>query len=96
MFAVSLALKGSKELLAPHMAAHKEWLQAGFDDGVFLAAGNLQGYPGGGILAHGLDEAALRERLARDPFVAHGLVEVALIGFTPAKTDSRLEFLCAA
>jgi uncharacterized protein YciI len=95
MFVVSLKLTGSREQAAPHMAAHKEWLQAGFDDSVFLAAGNLLGQPGGGILVHGLDEQALRQRLAQDPFVANGLVEVTLAGFTPAKTDARLDFLLA-
>jgi len=96
MFVVSLKLTGSREQAAPWMAAHKDWLQAGFDDGVFLAAGNLYGQPGGGILVHGLEEAAVRERLAQDPFVANGLVEVTLSGFTPAKTDSRLQFLLPA
>ena len=93
MFVVSLKLTGSREQAAAHLAAHKAWLQAGFDDGVFLAAGNLLGQPGGGILVHGLDEAALRARLAQDPFVANQLVEVELAGFTPAKTDARLDFL---
>lgn len=96
MFVVSLRLTGSREQAAPWMAAHKDWLQAGFDDGVFLAAGNLHGQPGGGILVHGLEEAAVRARLAQDPFVANGLVEVELSGFTPAKTDSRLQFLLPA
>jgi uncharacterized protein YciI len=96
MFVVSLKLTGSREQAAPWLAAHKDWLQAGFDDGVFLAAGNLLDQPGGGILVHGLDEAALRERLAQDPFVANGLVEVELRGFTPAKTDARLQFLLPA
>lgn len=96
MFVVSLKLTGSREQAAPWMAAHKDWLQAGFDDGVFLAAGNLHGQPGGGILVHGLEEAAVRARLAQDPFVANGLVEVELSGFTPAKTDSRLQFLLPA
>lgn len=95
MFVVSLKLTGSRDQAAPHMAGHKAWLQAGFNDGVFLAAGNLLGQPGGGILVHGVDEAALRQRLAQDPFVAHGLVEVTLAGFTPARTDSRLDFLLA-
>ncbi len=93
MFVVSLRLIGSREQATAHLAAHKAWLQAGFDDGVFLAAGNLLGQPGGGILVHCLDEAALRTRLAQDPFVANQLVEVELAGFTPAKTDARLDFL---
>lgn len=95
MFVVSLKMTGTREQAAPWMAAHKEWLQAGFDDGIFLAAGNLLGQPGGGILAHGVDEATLRQRLALDPFVAHGIVEVALAGFTPARADARLDFLLA-
>lgn len=96
MFLVSLRMTGTREQAAPWMAAHKDWLQAGFDDGVFLAAGNLLGQPGGGILAHGVAETALRQRLALDPFVANGIVDVALAGFTPARTDARLDFLLAA
>lgn len=93
VFIVLLKMSGNKERAAEYMAEHKAWLQQGFDDGVFLASGNLTGQPGGGIVANGLSEAEVRQRLGQDPFVIHGLVSVELIGITPSRTDPRLAFL---
>lgn len=93
MFIVLLNISGSKEQAAKHMAEHKAWLQNGFDDGVFLASGNLSGPPGGGILIHGLNEDELQQRLNQDPFVIHGIVTVQIIEITPSKTDPRMAFL---
>jgi len=93
VFIVLLKMTGSKERAAECMAEHKAWLQKGFDDGVFLASGNLTGQPGGGIVVHGLDEAEVQQRLSQDPFVLHSIVTVQVIEITPSKTDPRLAFL---
>lgn len=93
MFIVLLNISGSKELAAKHMAEHKAWLQNGFEEGVFLASGNLSGQPGGGILIHGLNEDELQQRLNQDPFVIHGIVSVQIIEITPSRTDPRMAFL---
>lgn len=93
MFIVLLKISGSKERAAECMAEHKAWLQQGFDEGVFLASGNLTGQPGGGIVVHGLSEAEVQQRLGQDPFVIHGIVTAQVIGITPSKVDPRLAFL---
>lgn len=93
MHVVLLKLTGNKALAAEWMEAHKAWLQQGFDDGVFLASGNLQGQPGGGILAHGVDVETLQHRLAQDPFVVHGVVTAEVMGIGLSRTDPRLNFL---
>ncbi|MDO8459168.1 MAG: YciI family protein [Burkholderiaceae bacterium] len=93
MFIVLLKISGSKERASEWMAAHKAWLQQGFDEGVFLASGNLTGQPGGGILVHGLSEAEVQQRLSQDPFVIHGIVTVQVIAIMPSKVDPRLAFL---
>ncbi len=93
MYIVLLNISGNKEQAAEYMAEHKAWLQRGFDDGVFLASGNLSGPPGGGILIHGLNEDELQQRLNQDPFVTHGIVTIQIIEITPTKTDSRMAFL---
>ncbi len=93
MFIVILTISGTKESAAPWMSEHKAWLQQGFDDGVFLAAGNLTDVPGGGILAHGLSDAALRMRVEQDPFVRHGIVTVQVVEITPSIVDPRVSFL---
>lgn len=76
-----------------HMEGHKAWLQRGFDDGVFLLTGSLQGGQGGMVLAHGLGAEALAERVNQDPFVIEGVVSAEIVGVAPHRADDRLRFL---
>lgn len=93
VFIVLLKITGSKERAAEFMAEHRKWLQSGFDDGVFLASGSLQGQPGGAILVHGIGAAEMEQRLSQDPFVIHDVVVVEIVQFAPSKADPRLTFL---
>jgi len=52
MFIVLLKFSGNKAQAGKFMAAHKEWIKRGFDDGVFLLAGSLQSNSSGGVVAH--------------------------------------------
>jgi uncharacterized protein YciI len=93
MHAVFLRLSSHKAQAALHMAGHKAWLQAGFDDGIFLLTGNLPEGAGGVILAHGISHADLQARVAKDPFVAAGVVSAELTDITVSRTDDRLRWL---
>lgn len=75
------------------MEAHNAWLQRGFDDGVFLAAGSLRGAGGGAILAHAATLAEMTARVDADPFVAEGVVAAEIHEIAPSRTDPRLDFL---
>lgn len=75
------------------MDAHNAWIRSGFDDGVFLAVGSLEGGPGGAILTHGESLADVERRVRADPFVVHGVAEPTLVAFSPSATDPRLDFL---
>ncbi|WP_428263685.1 YciI family protein [Haliangium sp.] len=93
MFLVLLELSTNKSRAGQFMEAHKQWIQRGFDDGVFLVSGNLQPRAGGGILAHGTSLAELRARVDSDPFVAEDVVRADIIEITPSRADERLGFL---
>ncbi len=41
MFVVLLKFSDNKSNASQFMEGHKEWIQHGFDDGVFLLAGSL-------------------------------------------------------
>ena len=49
MFVVLLKFSSNKAQAGQFMEGHKAWIKRGFDDGVFLLAGNLQPSLGGGI-----------------------------------------------
>ena len=70
-----------------------EWIQRGFDDGVFLLVGSLQPNLGGGIVAHNTSLANLQSRVNGDPFVAENVVSAEILEITPSQADERLKFM---
>ena len=95
MFVVLLRFSGNKGQAGRFMAGHKDWLERGFDDGVFLLAGSLRPALGGGIVAHNVSLPELERRVSEDPFVAQDVVSAEILEITPSKADERLGFLVA-
>lgn len=93
MFVVLLKFSINKDQAKPLLAEHGEWIQRGFDDGVFLLVGSLQPNLGGGILAHNTSREDLQRRVNEDPFVAKEVVAAEILEITPHNTDHRLRFL---
>ena len=93
MFIVLLKFAENKDKAADFMAGHREWLERGFDEGVFLLAGSLQPGLGGGILAQGVSRPDLETRVKEDPFVAGRVVRAEILELAPSKAEERLSFL---
>ena len=93
MFIVLLKFSDNKGKAGQFMDGHKEWIERGFDDGVFLLAGSLQPNLGGGIVAHNTSLPDLQSRVNTDPFVAERVVKAEILEITPSKADARLKFL---
>jgi len=93
MFAVLLKFSANKDQASKFMAGHKEWIERGFNEGVFLLAGGMQPSLGGGIIAYNTTLAELQHRVNDDPFVAENVVSAQIIEITPSKVDERLNFL---
>jgi uncharacterized protein YciI len=93
MFVVMLKFFSNKGDAKQLIEGHKEWIKRGFDDGVFLLAGNLQPQLGGVIVAHNTSLADLQSRLNDDPFVAKNVVNADILEIAPSKADARLQFL---
>ncbi len=93
MFIVLLKFSDNKGNASQFMEGHKEWVQRGFDDGVFLLAGSLQPKLGGGVVAHNPSLPDLQGRVNTDPFVAENVVTAEILEIDPKKADPRLGFL---
>jgi uncharacterized protein YciI len=93
MFVVLLKFSGNKSQASQFMEGHKAWLKRGFDDGVFLLAGNLQPNLGGGIVAHNASLADIQRRVSADPFVMEDVVSAEILEITPSRADDRLKFM---
>jgi len=96
MYVVLLRFSSAKDKAAELMAGHKEWLDRGFAENVFLVAGSLAPGLGGAVLAHGVSRQDLDERLKEDPFVAEGVVATEVHEIAPAKAREELAFLLPA
>jgi uncharacterized protein YciI len=95
MFIVLLRFSANRSEAGRLMDGHKQWIARGFQDGVFLVAGSLQGGLGGAILAHQTTLADLQQRVNADPFVAEDVVSAEILEIAPSRTDERLRFMVA-
>ncbi len=93
MFIVLLKFSDNKDKVSQFMEGHKDWIQRGFDDGVFLLAGSLQPKLGGALVAHNTSLPDLQSRVNADPFVAENVVKAEFLEIDPARADARLSFL---
>jgi uncharacterized protein YciI len=93
MFIVLLTFSDNKAQAGQYMSAHKEWLNHGFDEGIFILAGSITPAKGGGILAHNISLSDLEDKVKLDPFVSSNVVNAEIIEISPSITDPRLDFL---
>ena len=84
---------GENKASAPvHMADHKAWIAQGISDGVFQCVGSLD-VGGGFILAHGQNDEDLRQRVAADPFVEHGVISAEVLQIDVNQAVPALSYL---
>lgn len=85
MYIVFLRFGTHRDQAGAWMAEHRQWIQQGIDDGLFLLAGSLDNAQGGVVLVASSDGDAVRARVGRDPFVVHGVVTPEVVAVTPAR-----------
>lgn len=90
MHIVLLKFGPNRSQAAQWMAGHKEWIEKGISDGVFLLAGSLENAQGGALLAVKLSKAEVTARVEEDPFVKHQVVEPEIISIAPSQTVESL------
>lgn len=93
VFVVLLRFTDKRTEAGPHRAEHDAWIEDGMRAGVLLLVGSLLPARGGAVLAHGLTRAELEARVARDPFVAHGVVEAEIVEISPMRVAPAMAFL---
>lgn len=93
MFIVTLTYLKPVEEIDALMHDHLEWLEKGYADGLFIASGRRVPRTGGVILARSGDEQALRDALARDPFVVHAAARCDVVEFVASKAMPGADIL---
>ncbi|MDR7029329.1 YciI family protein [Rhizobium rosettiformans] len=92
MFILSLTYVKSTEEADRFMAPHMDWVNVGYDRGMFLASGRKNPRTGGLILARG-ERAELEAYVAADPFTVEGVAVYEVTEVAVTRTASGLEAL---
>jgi uncharacterized protein YciI len=92
MFILSLTYVKPTEEADRVMAPHMDWVNAGYDSGMFLASGRKKPRTGGVILANG-DRAEIEAYVAADPFVVEGVATYDITEVSVTRTAAGLEGL---
>lgn len=93
MFIILLKFSENKSKAGEFMEGHNEWIQQGFEDGVFILVGSLQPSLGGSVIAHNTTLSELQDRVNNDPFVVEDIVSAEILEIDAKKADERLNFL---
>ncbi|AOG10617.1 YciI family protein [Agrobacterium sp. RAC06] len=92
MFILSLTYVKPTEEADRFMAPHMDWVNAGYDNGLFLASGRKNPRTGGMILARG-DRAEIDAYVATDPFAVEGVAIYEVTEVAVTRTAAGLEGL---
>jgi uncharacterized protein YciI len=92
MFILSLTYVKPTEDADRFMAPHMDWVNAGYDSGMFLASGRKNPRTRGVILAKG-DRAEIEAYVAADPFTVEGVAVYEMTEIAVTRTVAGLEGL---
>ncbi|MGL3607089.1 YciI family protein [Rhizobium sp. G187] len=92
MFILSLTYVKPAEEADRLMQPHMDWVNAGYDSGLFLASGRKNPRTGGVILARG-DRGEIEAYVAADPFIMEGVAVCEVTEVAVTRTAAGLEGL---
>lgn len=93
MIIVELTYKVDLQVLDQYLAAHRNFLEQYYQQGLFLASGPKEPRTGGIIIALTNDLQALTAILAQDPFYLHDLADYRFTPFNPVKFHQAISEL---
>ena len=73
-----------------HLAAHRDYLETGYQKGYLMASGPQNPRTGGVLLSQLKDRNILDAFLQYDPFYIHAIASYQVIEFTPVKYHQLL------
>ena len=91
MLIVGLKYIKPKEVLNQYRPQHRAFLQAGFEQGFFLAAGPKK--PEGGLIIALVSREKMEELIVQDPYYTHQLAEFHMTEFDPVLACSEIKSL---
>ena len=91
MFIISITYKVDLSLVEPHLAAHRNYLDKYYSNGLFILSGAKVPRTGGVIIARASRRVIVEAILKEDPFYKAGLADYSVVEFMPSKARVGLE-----
>ncbi len=85
MFCILVHYKKPLAVVDQHLAAHRTFLETGYQKNYFVASGPRNPRTGGVILSQLTDRKKLDDILKEDPFIISDIADYEVIEFTPVK-----------
>ncbi len=85
MFIIQVHYKVAIEMVDQYLAAHRDFLEKGYQKNYFVASGPKNPRTGGIIISQLKDRDQLNMILKQDPFYIHHIADYELLEFTPVK-----------
>ncbi|MDP2846679.1 MAG: YciI family protein [Humidesulfovibrio sp.] len=93
MYLVHMTYVKPLEVIDALLPAHRKFLEANYQAGLFLLSGPREPRSGGVILAQAGSRQELATLLEQDPFVAEGAATYEIIEFKATRAGKALSFL---
>ena len=91
MFIVQLNYRVALEEVDKYLQAHRDFLDAHYQSGLFLASGPMNPRTGGIIIAMGNDIDALEQILQQDPYYLAKIADYHITAFTAVKFRDEIK-----
>lgn len=85
MFLIQLTYRQPLEVVDQYLAAHRAFLQEGYQNDYFIVSGPKHPRTGGVIISQLTDREQLEQILAQDPFQLNQVAQYVIIEFEPVK-----------
>jgi uncharacterized protein YciI len=76
-----------------HIVEHRQFLDKGYEKGIFIASGPLTPRTGGIILAANVETERLKAFMKQDPFAVHNIALYEFYEFNPIKFCAQIKDL---
>ncbi|MFN7093871.1 MAG: YciI family protein [Burkholderiales bacterium] len=93
MFIIDLNYKVDLAIVDQHLAAHRNWLEAYYQQGLLLCSGSKNPRTGGVIVALIKDRDQVKQLINQDPFYIKQIAEYTITEFNPVKYHNQVKDL---
>ncbi len=92
MFIVNIIYKKPLEIVDHYLAAHRDFLEEGYQKNYFIVSGPRHPRTGGILISHLKSREQLQAIIEVDPFYIHQVADYDIVEFNPVKYHPQFSY----